>query len=992
MPLFAAFTGGFGNIIRLPFVEVIYTVTTSANNVTEGNNLTITVATQGVPDGTNLYWTISNPPGGSDVQTDDFDSFTGSFAINGNTGSFTISPVNEGIVEGPALFIVQIRTGSILGDVVAVTETLTLNDPPPTYAISPAAASVNEGSSLTFNVTTTNVSSGVTLYWTLSRPEDFSVSSGSFTISNNAGSFSVTPNADATTEGAETFTASVRTGSTSGDIVATSSSVTINDTSLTPATTKLTFDTPGVWITGLSAGTYTLKLWGGGGGGSSAGSNTGGYGGAGGFIRRTITLASSENAYVYVADGGKTAIGNADNSSAVRGRGGYGIGVGGDGAPFLLPSQSSSAQWSGGGGGGSSGIRSDSITLTAPGGGGAGGDGGGSNAPTGGGNPGGGLGAGGSAGGGGEVGGSGIEPKYLPGGGGGSNLPNQNQGHGGLGGSWAYDPSESYTFRDFGETGGAGLANRTNPGGIDDPDYGNDAGKGGSWTDSMGGFAVDGSPGRVVIDGYIGVAGATLLEYSLTPASTTINLNEELIFSVAGPTALSSEDFYWNVVAAQADFTQITGSVTLSGAGNYASGSGSFSVTPTAVYGEGLCWAYLRKDSTSGPMLTLPVYFQVIDPNAGGGGGGAGGTCYSTDIINVQATHGYAGQYGPAFSSIYIKFNSSQAAQDFANAVDSSAGFTATGSFQILDGDYNEIDSGYGQWQWPGSSWTIGANGDEVLFEGGDGNDLVIDSVSGPRQFIGDPGPWEICEYVSGGGSITAQDVNWASFGTNVSSPPDTAFIEFTSESSRDSFISSIQASLPAVLTVTGRLFDAANDVIITAEFTWTVETATAQSGPPGYFYISLEGTGPGNNYTSLGPPPSGPVESGGPAPIITLGGGGGGGGAGDLIYAINASGSDVYIEWMTNASRDTFAPTLEGWNVTWDAQNYNCGVNGNTDFSAGTSAFGTIVNSGGDESNWDGSNWIGQPPYTTFTVTMGATSGCGNGSNQLGQGTIARN
>jgi hypothetical protein len=101
------------------------------------------------------------------------------------------------------------------------------------YSVAPAANNINEGSGLTFTVTTANLPNGITLYWTVSRPEDFAASSGSFTINNNTATFTVTPTADTTTEGAETFTASVRTGSTSGTVVATSSSVTINDTSLT---------------------------------------------------------------------------------------------------------------------------------------------------------------------------------------------------------------------------------------------------------------------------------------------------------------------------------------------------------------------------------------------------------------------------------------------------------------------------------------------------------------------------------------------------------------------------------------------------------------------------------------------------------------------------------------------------------------------------------------------------------------------------------------
>ena len=101
--------------------------------------------------------------------------------------------------------------------------------------ITPAATSVNEGSSLTFNVSTVNTADQ-TLYYTATNSGDFATSSGSFSLVSNAGSFSLTPTADTTTEGAETFTASVRLGSTSGDIVATSSSITINDTSITAIT------------------------------------------------------------------------------------------------------------------------------------------------------------------------------------------------------------------------------------------------------------------------------------------------------------------------------------------------------------------------------------------------------------------------------------------------------------------------------------------------------------------------------------------------------------------------------------------------------------------------------------------------------------------------------------------------------------------------------------------------------------------------------------
>lgn len=115
---------------------------------------------------------------------------------------------------------------------------------PPTYIVSPSVTTVNEGGSVTFNVITTNVAPGTTLYWTVSGTnitvDDFvpGAIEGSFTIdSNGNGSITLVIANDAVTEGSESFTMDIRTGSTSGSIVVTSSTVTIGDTSKTPLPT-----------------------------------------------------------------------------------------------------------------------------------------------------------------------------------------------------------------------------------------------------------------------------------------------------------------------------------------------------------------------------------------------------------------------------------------------------------------------------------------------------------------------------------------------------------------------------------------------------------------------------------------------------------------------------------------------------------------------------------------------------------------------------------
>ena len=133
--------------------------------------------------------------------------------------------------------------------------------PPTAYTVTPTVYNVNEGTGVTFNVTTLGVPNGTTLYWTVGNTTttnaDFVAISGTVTINSGAGSFTVTPDADLTTEGAETFTAQLRTGSTSGTIVASSASITVNDTSLTPPVpSSALFNQPQNDYLSVPAGSY----------------------------------------------------------------------------------------------------------------------------------------------------------------------------------------------------------------------------------------------------------------------------------------------------------------------------------------------------------------------------------------------------------------------------------------------------------------------------------------------------------------------------------------------------------------------------------------------------------------------------------------------------------------------------------------------------------------------------------------------------------------
>ena len=178
-------------------------------------------------------------------------SLTGNFTVSSNTATLEINTAKDGITDGDKTLALALNNGEASTNVSITDSSQNVG---PTYYAYPAAQSIDEGSALTINVVTTDVTDATTLYWSVTEAGDFGVTTGSFTITGNTGSFTVTPTADEGTEGAENFQVQIRTGSTSGTIVDTTNPITINDTSTTP-----TF-TPDYTITVTNAGnSYTLS-------------------------------------------------------------------------------------------------------------------------------------------------------------------------------------------------------------------------------------------------------------------------------------------------------------------------------------------------------------------------------------------------------------------------------------------------------------------------------------------------------------------------------------------------------------------------------------------------------------------------------------------------------------------------------------------------------------------------------------------------------------
>lgn len=234
---------GVNDTSQTPSASVSMTGGVTSDTVNEGSTVTFTSTLTNFSSGT-LYWTIS---AGSGLGNSDFSSPAsavtagGSFSVSSSTGSFNLTINPDYFTEGTESFTVQIRLNSTSGTVIGQSSSISINDSTvtPAATISLSATTIDEGTSVTATVNTSNYPTG-TLYWDIVdftgnyKASDFSSVSGSFAISSNAGSFTVTPASDGYTEGAESFKIRIRhlipQTTTYVDVV-TSSIINITDTS-----------------------------------------------------------------------------------------------------------------------------------------------------------------------------------------------------------------------------------------------------------------------------------------------------------------------------------------------------------------------------------------------------------------------------------------------------------------------------------------------------------------------------------------------------------------------------------------------------------------------------------------------------------------------------------------------------------------------------------------------------------------------------------------
>jgi hypothetical protein len=265
---------GINVIVPLPAPS---SVITSSSSVNEGSTITFTSSSTGVPNGT-LYWTRY----GGAANDADFSAVNGSFTVTNGVGTFTVTPVADHLTEGTELFSVVVRTGSITGPIIGTSAGKQILDTSqtPTYTLSTAGnvTSIDEGAELTFNVTTTDVDDGTTLWWhTGYGGTNMSVGRlspwyGTVTVASNAASFNITVSADElTSPDQQHFTVYLYKNGPAGGggIQVDSIAINVNDTSQTPPTHgSAVFNQPENDYMSVPAGSYlnlgttwTIEFW-----------------------------------------------------------------------------------------------------------------------------------------------------------------------------------------------------------------------------------------------------------------------------------------------------------------------------------------------------------------------------------------------------------------------------------------------------------------------------------------------------------------------------------------------------------------------------------------------------------------------------------------------------------------------------------------------------------------------------------------------------------
>jgi hypothetical protein len=206
-----------------------YNMTTPSTLVNEGETIVFTVNSMIVPDGTQLFWTVSHD--GTDGR--DMSPIQGSVTLFANTGTFSVTPILDSSPEPWESFTVNLRTGGYRGPIVVTSAIITIGNVTPscTFTTSTLGTTFKEKDVIDVTVDTTGLMDATVIFWTLehleTKPLYFAQTSGSLQINNNQGHLSFTLNDHLPNETDQLFRIVLRLDSITGPIVDVSPMLTV---------------------------------------------------------------------------------------------------------------------------------------------------------------------------------------------------------------------------------------------------------------------------------------------------------------------------------------------------------------------------------------------------------------------------------------------------------------------------------------------------------------------------------------------------------------------------------------------------------------------------------------------------------------------------------------------------------------------------------------------------------------------------------------------
>ena len=230
-----------------------FTASASPTTIDEGANIAFTLTTTELTDGTTVPYTIT----GITAEDISVDLITGSFVVNNNSDTFTVTTTEDLLTEGTETLLLSLDNTSGSASVQIIDTSTT---PVPTYSLS-ATSPVDEGSVVRFTLTTANVADNTVVPFNITgiTADDLEENTvtGNFTVQSNTALVEFTVVADKKTEGEEVFALNLTNGEAYQHVFVQDSSILIGDVLINSG--DLTVSSNSLGASGVLTATMTIN-------------------------------------------------------------------------------------------------------------------------------------------------------------------------------------------------------------------------------------------------------------------------------------------------------------------------------------------------------------------------------------------------------------------------------------------------------------------------------------------------------------------------------------------------------------------------------------------------------------------------------------------------------------------------------------------------------------------------------------------------------------